>query len=203
MHDLLRRRVREQAGRSPEPTAAIIDARAVKASSNVPEAAQGYDAGKRTKGRKQNIATDTLGLLLAVVITAASVQDTNVGKDVVTQLAARHPGVTAGWVDGGYKAGFPGHAADLGISFSVVDKDPGQKGFKPLPRRWAVERTFGWLVLHRRLVRDYETLPERTITMIHWAMIDNMGRRLTGESTPTWRDDTRDDPTQPGELSLT
>ena len=102
MHDLLRRRVREQAGRSPEPTAAIIDARAVKASSNVPEAAQGYDAGKRTKGRKQNIATDTLGLLLAVVITAASVQDTNVGKDVVTQLAARHPGVTAGWVDGGY-----------------------------------------------------------------------------------------------------
>ena len=178
-------------------------ARAVKASSNVPEATQGYDAGKRTKGRKQNIATDTLGLLLAVVMTAASVQDTNVGKDVVTQLAARHPGVTAGWVDGGYKAGFLGHAADLGISFSVVDKDPGQKGFKPLPRRWAVERTFGWLVLHRRLVRDYETLPERTITMIHWAMIDNMGRRLTGESTPTWRDDTRDDPTQPGELSLT
>ncbi|HTP14424.1 MAG TPA: transposase, partial [Streptosporangiaceae bacterium] len=90
-------------------------ARAVKASSNVPEATQGYDAGKRTKGRKQNIATDTLGLLLAVVITAASVQDTNVGKDVVTQLAARHPGVTAGWVDGGYKAGFLGHAADLGI----------------------------------------------------------------------------------------
>jgi len=77
IHDLLRRRVREQAGRSPEPTAAIIDARVVKASSSVPEASQGYDAGKRTKGRKQNIAIDTLGLLLAVVITAASVQDIN------------------------------------------------------------------------------------------------------------------------------
>ncbi len=96
---LLRRKAREQAGRSPEPTAAIIDARVVKTSSNAPEATQGYDAGKRTKGRKQHIATDTLGLLLAVVITAASVQDTNGGKDVTSQLAARHPTVTAGWAD--------------------------------------------------------------------------------------------------------
>jgi transposase len=80
-----------------------------------------------------------------------------------------------------------------------VEKQPGLKGFAPLPRRWAVERTFGWFVLHRRLVRDYETLPQRTITMIHWAMIDNMSRRLTGETTPTWRDDL----TEPGEPSLT
>jgi transposase len=199
IHELLRRKVREQAGRSPEPTAAIIDARVVKASSNAPEATQGYDAGKRTKGRKQHIATDTLGLLLAVVITAASVQDTNGGKDVVSRLAARHPTVTAGWVDGGYKAGFLAHAADAGISFAVVQKDPGQKGFAPLPRRWAVERTLGWLVLHRRLVRDYETLPERSATMIYWAMIDNMSKRLTGETTPTWRYS----PAEPGESSLT
>jgi len=195
IHGLLRRHVREQTGRSAEPTAAIIDARAVKASSNAPEASQGYDAGKRTKGRKQHIATDTLGLLLAVVITAASVQDTNGGKDVT----ARHPTVTAEWVDGGYKAGFLQHAADAGISFAVVQKDPGQKGFAPLPRRWAVERTFGWLVLHRRLVRDYETLPERSATMIYWAMIDNMSKRLTGENTPTWRDA----PADTGEPSLT
>ncbi len=97
IHGLLRRKAREQACRSPEPTAAITGARVVKTSSNVPEATQGYDAGKRTKGRKQHIATDTLGLLLAVVITAASVQDTNGGKDVASQLAARHPTVTAGW----------------------------------------------------------------------------------------------------------
>src|ERR1017187_9211642 len=86
-HDLLRGRVREQAGRAAEPTAAIIDAQVVKASSNVPEASQGYDAGKKTKGRKRHIATDTLGLLLALVITAASVQDTNGGKQVTEQLA--------------------------------------------------------------------------------------------------------------------
>jgi transposase len=196
IHDLLRGKVREQAGRSPEPTAAIIDARVVKTSSNAPEATQGYDAGKRTKGRKQHIATDTLGLLLAVVITAASVQDTNGGKDVTAQLAARHPSVTAGWVDGGYKKGFLEHAAAAGISFAVVPKEPSQKGFAPLPRRWVVERTFGWLVLHRRLVRDYETLPERSATMVHWAMIDNMSKRATGETTPTWRDslDETDEP---------
>jgi transposase len=171
----------------------------VKTSSNALQASQGYDAGKRVKGRKQHIATDTLGLLLALVITAASVQDTNGGKHVADQLAAAHPAVTAGWVDGGYKAGFLEHAAERGISFAVVPKEPDQKGFAPLPRRWAVERTFGWFVLHRRLVRDYETLPERSATMIHWAMIDNMSRRLTGESTPTWRDD----PAETGEPSLT
>ena len=150
------------------------------------------------KGRKQNIATDTMGLLLALVITAASVQDTNGGKDVADQLAARHPTVTAGWVDGGYKKGFLEHAAARGIMFDVVHKQDGQKGFAPLPRRWAVERTFGWFVLHRRLVRDFETLPERSATMIHWAMIDNMSRRLTGESTQTWRCD----PVEPGEPLL-
>ena len=69
-----------------------------------------------------------------------------------------------------------------------MTKDPGHKGFRPLPKRWAVERTYGWLMLHRRLARDYETLPERSRTMIHWAMTDNMTRRLTGETTPTWRD---------------
>jgi transposase len=76
-----------------------------------------------------------------------------------------------------------------GIDVQVVTKDPQQRGFKPQRKRWAVKRTFGWLMLHRRLVRDYETLPQRSRAMIHWAMIDNMSRRLTGESTPSWRDD--------------
>jgi len=188
IHDLLRGKVRRQAGRDAEPTAAIIDAQVVKASPNAPQASQGYDAGKRTKGRKRHIAADTLGLLLALVITAASVQDTNGGKDAATQLAARHPAVTKGWVDSGCKNQFLQHAADAGIDFEVVAKPEGQRGFAVLPRRWSAERTFGWLVLHRRLVRDYETLPERSATMIYWAMIDNMSRRLTGETTQTWRD---------------
>jgi transposase len=190
VHDLLRGKVREKAGRNPEPTAAIIDAQVVKASSNAPEASQGYDAGKKTKGRKRHIAVDTLGLLLAIVITAASVQDTNGGKDVATALAAAHPTVAHGWVDNGYKTGFMQHAAALGIIFEHVTRPPGSKGFVLLQRRWVVERTFGWLVLHRRLVRDYETLPERSVAMIHWALTDNMSRRLTGETTQSWHEET-------------
>ncbi len=151
------------------------------------------------KGRKRHIATDTLGLLLVLLVTAASVQDTTGGRDVVSELAARHPGVVKAWADSGYKRSVIETGAAHGIDVRVVSKDPGQKGFAPLPRRWAVERTFGWWMLHRRLARDYETLPERSRTMIHWAMIDNMGSRVTGESTRTWRDN----PTKTGEPFVT
>jgi transposase len=198
IHDLLRRRVREQAGRDGEPTAALIDAQSVKTSGNVPESSQGIDAGKKIKGRKRHIATDTLGLLLVVLVTAASVQDTPGGRAVVGELAARHPAVIKARVDAGYQRSVAETGAACGIDVQVVSKDPGQKGFAPLPKRWAVERTYGWFMLHRRLARDYETLPERSAAMIFWAMIDNMSRRLTGESTPTWRDD----PAETSELSL-
>jgi transposase len=189
VHDALRGEVRRAAGRSPEPTAAILDAQTVKTSSNVPERSQGIDAGKRIKGRKRHVATDVLGLLLVVLVTAASIQDTTGGQVVVEQVAHHQPSVKTGWVDSGYKKGTIDRGAEHGIDVQVVTKDPQQRGFKPQRKRWAVERTFGWLMLHRRLVRDYETLPQRSRAMIHWAMIDNMSRRLTGESTPSWRDD--------------
>ncbi len=150
------------------------------------------------KGRKRHIATDTLGLLLAVLVTAASVQDNAGGQALIGGLAARHPAVTKAWVDAGYKRAVADEGARHGIDVQVYTKQPGLKGFHATPR-WPVERTFGWLMLHRRLARDYETLPERSITMIHWAMIDNLSRRLTGESTPTWRDD----PVETGKPSLT
>jgi transposase len=199
IHDELRRKVRKAAGRSEEPSAAILDAQSIRTSGNVPESSQGIDAGKKIKGRKRHIATDTLGLLLVLLVTAASVQDTTGGRDVVSELAARHPGVVKAWADSGYKRSVIERGAGHGIDVEVVSKDPDQKGFAPLPNRWAVERTFGWWMLHRRLARDYETLPERSRAMIHWAMIDNMSRRLTGESTQTWRDV----PAEPGEPSLT
>ena len=197
IHDLLLARVRERAGRAAEPSAAVIDAQSVQTSCNVPESSQGIDAGKKIKGRKRHVATDTLGLLLVVLVTAASVQDTPGGRAVVTELAARHCGVTKSWVDAGYQRSVAETGAAAGIDVQVVAKAEGQKGFAPLPNRWAIERTFGWLMLHRRLARDYETLPERSITMIHWSMTDNLSRRLTGESTPTWRDT----PAEPGEPS--
>jgi transposase len=189
IHNALRGKVRKAAGRSPEPTAAILDAQTVKTSSNVPEHSQGIDAGKRIKGRKRHVATDVLGLLLVVLVTAASVQDTTGGRVVVDQVAGQHPTVAVAWVDSGYKQSVVDRGAEHGIEVQVVSKDPQQRGFKPQRKRWAVERTFGWLMLHRRLVRDYETNPQRSRAMIHWAMIDNMSRRLVGESTLSWRDD--------------
>lgn len=128
-----------------------------------------------------------LGLLLVVLVTAASVHDTVGGRRVVDELAAQRPDVVKVWVDAGYKQSVIDRGAVHGIDVVVVTKEPDQRGFKPQPKRWAVERTFGWLMLHRRLVRDYETDPARSRAMIHWAMIDNMSRRLTGESTLTWR----------------
>ena len=80
----------------------------------------------------------------------------------------------------------------------IVQRTPGTRGFTPLPKRWTVERTYGWLMLHRRLARDYETLPARSEAMIHLAMTDLMTRRLTDETTTSWRD-----PTPPDQARIT
>ncbi|MFF3277553.1 IS5 family transposase [Streptomyces chrestomyceticus] len=190
---LLRELVRQREGRAAQPSAGVIDAQSVKTSTSVPASSQGIDAGKKIVGRKRSIVTDTLGLLLAVLVTAASVQDSAAGARLLDQVAAAHPGLRKVWVDGGYRRHLVEHAAALGIDMEIVERTPGARGFTPLPKRWAVERTYGWLMHHRRLARDYETLPARSEAMIHLAMADLMARRLTGESTISWRD-----PTDPG-----
>lgn len=194
VHDLLRDKSRRAHGRPATPSAAVIDAQSVKTSANVAEASQGIDAGKKIKGRKRHVATDTLGLVLAVIVTAASVHDSTGGKRLLDELAASHPSVTKVWADGGYQTSVLQHGAVKGIDVEVV-KRPTTKGFQPQPKRWVIERTFGWLMQHRRLVRDYETLPQRSRTMIHWAMANKASRELTGESTPTWRIETDKPPT--------
>ena len=123
IHDELRRTVRKAAGRSAEPSAAILDAQSIRTSGNVPESSQGIDAGKKIKGRKRHIATDTFGLLLVLLVTAASVQDTTGGRDVVSELAARHPGVVRAWADSGYKRSVIERGAGHGIKVEVVSKD--------------------------------------------------------------------------------
>jgi transposase len=186
IHSLLRNQVRIAKGRAATPTAAIIDSQSVKTSCNVSESSQGIDAGKKIKGRKRHIATDVLGLLLTVIVTAASVQDSTAGQQILDRIAVEHPSVSMAWVDGGYNNAVVNHGARLGVRVDVV-KRPATKGFQVLPRRWVVERTLGWLMQHRRLARDYEALPQRSRTMIHWAMTNIMSRVLTGESTQTWR----------------
>jgi transposase len=190
VHDLLRDRVRVASGRSTTPTAAVLDSQSVKTSCNVRESDQGIDANKKIKGRKRHIATDVLGLLLTVVVTAASVQDSTAGTEILDRLAVAYPSVSMAWVDGGYNDSVRRHGVRRGVRVEIV-KRVAAKGFHVLPRRWVVERTFGWLMQHRRLVRDYETLPQRSRAMVHWAMTNKMSLYLTGESTQTWRNDPR------------
>ncbi|MFF0428377.1 IS5 family transposase [Streptomyces sp. NPDC004520] len=188
LNGLLRRLVRKAEGRDAEPSAYVLDAQSIKTSANVPAAGQGLDAGKKIAGRKRHIGVDTLGLLLAVLVTAANVSDNVGGIQVLSSIAADHPRVTKAWADTGYRTKVIDHGARLGIDVEVTRRAPAHRGFKVIPRRWVVERTFGWLMHHRRLARDYETHPHRSEAMIRLAMIDLMSRRLTRESTPNWKD---------------
>ncbi|ESP99556.1 Transposase DDE domain protein [Streptomyces sp. ADI96-15] len=187
LNGLLRQLLREEEGRDAESTACVIDAQSVKTSTNVPATGQGIDAAKKIVGRKRSIVTDTLGLLLTVLVTAASVQDSVAGTALLDQVAAKHPGIRKVWVDDGYRQHLVEHAATLGIGMEITARKPGSRGFTSIPKRWAVERTYGWLMLHRRLARDYETLPTRSEAVIHIAMTDLMARCLTSENTISWR----------------
>jgi transposase len=162
-HDL-RMVLRLTAGRTGQPSAVILDARTVQ---STPEsgAAAGYDGHKRRKGRKVHVAVDTLGHLLATVITPANEQE----RAQVAELAVRVQAVTGqtvelAWVDQGYTGEEPAEAAAAqGIQLEVVklpDAQGPKRGFVLLPRRWVVERSFAWLARFRRLARDYERLPE-------------------------------------------
>ncbi|WP_353940130.1 IS5 family transposase [Streptomyces sp. HUAS MG91] len=184
---VLRRPVRAREGRDAEPSACVLDSQTIKTSANVHLADQGADAGKRIIGRKRHLGCDTLGLLLTVLVTAASVSDTAAGVTLLSRIAATHPRITKAWVDAGYRTTAIDHGARLGIDAHPVQRPPDTRGPTIIPRRWTIERTIGWLMQHRRLARDYERLAHRSEAMIHLAMIDLMARRLTGEATPNWR----------------
>jgi transposase len=147
-----------------------------------PPTARATTRARRSPAASAASPADTLGLLLAVLVTAAGVSDSAAGLPLLTQVAADNPAITKAWADSAYRTKVIEGAAALGINVEIVQRDPATKGFIVLPRRWVAERTFGRLMLHRRLVRDYETLPARSE-----AMINLMTRRLTRESTPTWR----------------
>jgi transposase len=178
-------RVKE--GRKPEPTASVIDTQSVKTSTNVPLTSQGTDAAKKIVGRKRGILTDTLGLLLAVIVTAASLSENAVGIQLLDQAKKTYPTISKSWVDTGFKKTVVEHGANLGIDVEVVARNPGVRGFHVVKRRWVVERSLGWIMMRRRLSRDYETLPASSEAMIHIASIDNLTKRITDETTPTWR----------------
>lgn len=184
--DRLRGRIRIAAGRAELPTAAVIDAQTVRGADTVAATSAGYDAGKKTKGRKRNIATDCLGLLLMVTVTAASVQDRDGAHRLLALLRERFSTISLVWADGGYAGRLVVWAHTvLRLAVTIVKRTDNVAGFVVLPRRWVVERTFGWLTRHRRLVRDYERRPEHHEAMVWWATVTIMTRRLARELAGT------------------
>jgi transposase len=166
-HDL-REVIRVAAGRAPAPTAAVLDGRTIQ---STPEsgARAGYDGYKRRRGSKVHTAVDTLGLLLALRVTAASEQERAQVHDLAADVqAATGQSVTLAFVDQGYTGDQPAaDAAAHGIRLEVVKLPEAKKGFVLLPRRWVVERSFGWLARFRRLARDYERTAE-VLAGWHW-----------------------------------
>jgi transposase len=175
---VVREQLRIQEGRNPQPSAGIIDSQSVKGADTVGRDSRGYDAGKKINGRKRFIVTDTLGLLLTVVVLSASMQDRDGAKPVLLDSYLRTL-VRFVFADGA----FAGRLLDwantiLATTLNIVRKPADQRGFAVVPRRWAVERTLAWLTAHRRLARDYERDPAVSEAMIRWAAINTITRRI-------------------------
>jgi putative transposase len=177
IHDVALMIDRERSGRAAGPTAGVIDSQSIKA----PAAKKrGYDAAKKIVGRKRHIAVDTDGRLLMVNLTTADISDSAGAQAVLDAIRKRWPWIKHLFADGAYdRRKLMDKAAFNDFVIEIIRRIDSEPGFKVLPRRWVVERTFAWMTRWRRLVRDYEQRIDVSKAMIHVALGSLLLRRIT------------------------
>jgi len=178
LNTALRQLDRRHRGRTEDPSAGVIDSQSVKTTEAGGE--RGYDAGKKVNGRKRHIVVDTVGNLLEVVVHVAGIQDYDGAKLILDKVTQTVSTLKKLWADGMYKKGglIEWVRDNLQIVLEIVEREPDQVGFKVLPRRWVVERTFAWLGRYRRLSKDYEKCIHSSEGMVYIAPIHTMLKRL-------------------------
>jgi putative transposase len=178
LHDTLRNYLRRKSGKHESPSLGIIDSRSVKTSHHT-NSVKGIDGGKKVKGRKQHIITDTMGLLLSVSVHSANVHDSKAAMSVIEKLRYKFPRLLKIMADGGYRGELTDKVkSSFGWILDVVLRKDRTSEFQVLPKRWIVERTFAWFENNRRLSIDYEFCDDTTEAMIQMAMIKLMLNRI-------------------------
>jgi putative transposase len=177
IHESLVEEIRLKHGKKEQPTVGIIDAQSVK-STLVSSQDRGYDAGKKIKGIKRHIIVDTLGLVLAVVIQSASVQDRDGAIPVITKMFEGWNQIIKIFADSGYRGKLIEKVkTQFKIEFEIIKRNE-LNTFKVLPKRWIVERTFSWIDTNRRNSKNYERLNNTSVAMVHLSAIRIMLNRF-------------------------